>query len=61
MERLPYSRAPDLSAVLKNHAARYPKLSPQDAVKLLFQSVFGPGHLISDPEAASDRLNNVLK
>ena len=61
MERLLYSRAPDLSAVLKTHAARYPKLSPQDAVKLLFQSVFGPGHLISDPEAASDRLNNELK
>lgn len=35
--------------VLLFHAARYPLMTPQDAVKLLYQSAFGPGHLISDP------------
>lgn len=35
--------------VLLFHTARYPLMTPQDAVKLLYQSAFGPGHLISDP------------
>ena len=25
-------------------------MTPQDAVKLLYQSAFGPGHLLADPE-----------
>lgn len=38
--------------VLRQHAARYPEMQPQDAVKLAYQGAFGGGHLIKD-EAAS--------
>ncbi len=41
---------------LRIHAAKYPKMLPQDAVKLLFQNEFGGGHLISDPEITFARL-----
>jgi len=61
MERLLYSGAPDHAEVLRNHAARYSRMQPQDAVKLLFQSVFGPGHLIADRNRALSRLTDELK
>ena len=38
-------------SVLKEHAKRYPKMEPTDAVKLLYQNEFGGGHLIRDEEA----------
>lgn len=38
------------------HFSRYPTLRPQDAVKLAYQSVYGAGHLISDPAQAANRL-----
>ena len=38
--------------ILAEHFERYPLMVPQDAVKLIYQRVFGPGHLIRDPEAA---------
>ena len=60
MKEIFFSAAPDTAAVLRNHAARYPEMTPQDAVKLLYQSVFGPGHLISAPGAASARLLDEL-
>lgn len=41
----------DLRTILLSHAARYPEMEPADAVKLLFQSEFGGGHLITDPDA----------
>lgn len=34
------------------HAARYPLMTPQDGVKLLYQHAFGPGHLLRDPQRA---------
>lgn len=40
--------------LLRTHAARYPKMQPSDAVKLLYQRVFGGGHLIrSEQDAAA--------
>lgn len=39
------------SAVLADHAARYPAMEPRDFAKLAYQSVFGPEHLLRDPEA----------
>ena len=36
--------------ILLTHAARYPKMQPTDAVKLLFQSEFGGGHLVANEE-----------
>lgn len=40
----------ELLDVLKAHAARYPLMRPEDAVKLIYQNEFGGGHLISDPQ-----------
>lgn len=41
-----------LQEVLLFHAARYPLMTPQDGVKLLYQHAFGPGHLLRDPQRA---------
>lgn len=37
-----------MKTILLTHAARYPLMLPADAVKLLYQSAFGGGHLIRD-------------
>lgn len=42
--------------ILKIHAVRYPLMEPADAVKLVFQSEFGGGHLIKDAESCRRRL-----
>lgn len=36
--------------------ARYPLMAPQDFGKLAYQSEFGPGHMVSDPALALERL-----
>ncbi len=38
--------------ILALHAARYPKMEPQDYGKLAYQSAFGPAHLTQDPDRA---------
>lgn len=35
------------------HAARYPRMEPQDAVKLLYQGAYAGGHAIASPEDAA--------
>lgn len=42
----------DLEQQLSAQLRRYPKLQAQDLYKLLHQSFFGPGHMVSDREAA---------
>lgn len=42
--------------LLLSHGHRYPEMMPQDAVKLLYQSAFGPGHLIRSERECRDRL-----
>lgn len=49
-----------MTDILLFHFARYPKMTPQDAVKLLYQSAFGPGHLIRDEGMARTRLAEEL-
>ena len=44
--------------ILKDHLRRYPKMQPQDVVKLLYQNEFGPGHLVSDPLVCLNRLKD---
>ncbi len=44
--------------ILRFHAEKYPDLQPRDAVKLVYQSVFGCGHLIADEKTALERLEN---
>ena len=36
-------------SVVAQHGKVYPQMLPQDVFKLLYQSQFGPGHLIDDP------------
>ena len=45
-----------LKHIFATHVARYPNMQPQDAVKLLYQHQFGPGHMVSDPLTALQRL-----
>ena len=45
-----------IGKILAYHAARYPLMQPQDAVKLLYQHSFGVGHLIPDSRTFLDRL-----
>ncbi len=49
-----------LHETLKAHFLRYPKMTPQDAVKLIFQSEFGGGHLITNEAYAQARLVSEL-
>ena len=38
--------------ILLEHFVRYPDMEPQDAVKLLYQRAYGPGHMLRDPKGA---------
>ncbi len=42
------------------HFERYPKMTPQDAVKLAYQSEFGCGHMIADIDGARRYLSREL-
>ena len=33
-----------LEQILQDHARKYPKMEPTDAVKLIYQNEFGGGH-----------------
>lgn len=44
------------SLVLEWHFELYPLMTPQDAVKLLYQSEFGCGHFASNPERVREML-----
>ncbi len=37
---------------LKSYVARYPQAQPEDLYKLVFQDLYGPGHLLTDSLAA---------
>ena len=41
-----------MKEILRDHYHKYSKMQIQDAVKLLFQSEFGPGHLLSNTDYA---------
>lgn len=45
-----------MKEILLEHGNRYPDMGPEDAVKLLYQSEFGGGHMISDPDQSLRRL-----
>ena len=38
---------------LLEHYVNFPELTPQDAVKFLYQHFMGPGHLLTDETAAA--------
>ena len=41
----------ELKRILMEHAARYPLMEAQDAVKLIYQNEFGAAHMIKDEAA----------
>lgn len=45
-----------LRETLITHAGRYPAMTPQDGVKLIYQNEFGGGHLVTDPMESLERL-----
>ncbi len=45
----------------REHAARYPRMEPQDFGKLIYQSEFGPGHFIKDRQSALSYLQKERK
>ncbi|MBR5109364.1 MAG: hypothetical protein IK099_04145 [Clostridia bacterium] len=49
-----------LEDILLQHFDLYPQMEPQDAVKLIYQQEFGPGHLIKDEKKAMEYLRQEL-
>lgn len=45
-----------LAPLLEQHTKNHPELELQDAIKFLYQSCMGPGHLVLDPQAVLERL-----
>ncbi len=50
----------DFEEVLLYHFKNYPLMTPQDAVKLCYQSAFGCGHLVKSEEYAMSMLKKEL-
>lgn len=50
-----------LENVLLEHFAAYPDMQPQDAVKLVYQHTFGPGHMIKDARRAALMLQQEME
>jgi len=46
--------------ILRTHSKKYPKMRPCDAVKLVYQSEFGGGHLIKDSDKSLLRIKEEL-
>lgn len=44
----------DLKYIIERNVERYPKMQPQDVVKLVYQHVFGNGHMVSDRQTSLD-------
>ena len=47
-------------SVLKHHLKQVPRMEPQDAVKLAFQSAFGCGHLLPSKERCVEMIRREL-
>ena len=50
-----------MKKILLEHMRKYPEMQIQDAVKLLFQSEFGPGHLLSNTDYARKLLKEEIE
>ncbi|MGN0159249.1 MAG: hypothetical protein ACI39W_08960 [Brotaphodocola sp.] len=46
-----------MKEILLKYCTKYTKMQVQDAVKLLYQSEFGGGHMIDDPEKSLERIH----
>ena len=50
-----------MQKILSEHLTRYPAMTPDDLIKLIYQSEFGGGHLIADPAMALARLKDEIR
>ena len=50
-----------MKEILALHRQKYPEMEVQDAIKLMFQSEYGPGHLIADKTKAKEFLLKEMK
>lgn len=50
-----------LQQVIRDELALHPLAEPVDIYKLLFQSVYGPGHIISDIPQATESISKELR
>ncbi|MGN0161668.1 MAG: uridine kinase [Lachnospiraceae bacterium] len=44
----------DLKYIIEMQLQKYPKMQPQDAVKLVYQHVYGNGHMVKDAASSLD-------
>ena len=51
----------EAAGLIRRSMEKYPLSTPQDVVKLLYQSEFGPGHAVRDREAAREWLYSELE
>ncbi|MCH1939745.1 hypothetical protein [Holdemania massiliensis] len=51
----------ELTDILLWHAAHYPSMQPQDAVKLIYQNEFGCEHLIGDSQGMLEFLKQEIE
>ena len=49
-----------LRDILSAHFAAYPAMRPEDAVKLIYQNEFGPGHMVDDEGKCLARLKKEM-
>jgi len=47
--------------ILQSHAKRYPLMTPQDAVKLIYQATFGVGHLLAEETIVRARIDEEMR
>ena len=51
----------NFEAILLYNFEKYPEMTPQDAMKLCYQSAYGCGHLIKNEEQALSMLKNEME
>ncbi|MBR5312397.1 MAG: hypothetical protein IKU40_05910 [Clostridia bacterium] len=51
----------DFADVLLGHAKRYPRMTPQDAVKLIYQATFGVGHMLAEESIVRARIDEEMR
>ena len=51
---------PETKQIILNHCEKYPEIQPLDIFKLLYQSTFGCGHMVTSAEAAVDYIKKEL-
>ena len=51
----------DFKKILKEQYGLYPKMQPQDFIKLAYQSEFGGGHLIEDEAKSLEYLEKEVR